>query len=95
MTGAIILGISFGIDVTSDDDPYITGAETALHSLAMTGNIGSYTGPYPTYATQYHLTLPWPCSRPVELASVSSNVAAWNTVQTRRYALAERCRDDV
>lgn len=44
MTGALILGITFGIEVNSLDDPYITTAEKALHSMAMVGNVGSYIG---------------------------------------------------
>lgn len=46
MTGAIILGSTFGIEVESLDDPYVVVAEEALHSMAMTGNMGSYMGAY-------------------------------------------------
>lgn len=44
MGGSIILGSTFGIDIQGKDDPYITTAEKALHSLAVAGNAGSYMG---------------------------------------------------
>lgn len=44
MGGAAILRATFGIDVKDQNDPYITIAEKALHSLSMTGNAGSYLG---------------------------------------------------
>ena len=44
MGGSIILGSTFGIDVQGKDDPYITIAEKALHSLALAGNAGSHMG---------------------------------------------------
>lgn len=44
MGGSIILGSTFGIDVQGENDPYITTAEKALHSLAVVGNAGSYMG---------------------------------------------------
>ena len=44
MTAAEILGITYGIDINSLDDEYVTTAEKALHSLAAVGNVGSYMG---------------------------------------------------
>lgn len=44
MTGSIILGITFGIDVQPQNDPHIVLAETALQSMAAVGNVGSYMG---------------------------------------------------
>ena len=44
MGGSVILSATFGIDVKERDDPYVTIAEKALHSLSMTGNAGSYLG---------------------------------------------------
>ncbi|KIP12382.1 hypothetical protein PHLGIDRAFT_62333 [Phlebiopsis gigantea 11061_1 CR5-6] len=46
MGGAAILRATFGIDVKDQNDPYITIAEKALHSLSMTGNAGSYLVDY-------------------------------------------------
>lgn len=46
MAGAVILAITYGIDVQSDDDEYVKLAESAIESLAVTGNAGSYVGAY-------------------------------------------------
>nr|BAL05105.1 cytochrome P450 [Phanerodontia chrysosporium] len=42
MAGAAILRVSYGIDVQPENDHYIGIAERAIHSLALTGNAGSY-----------------------------------------------------
>ena len=44
MTAAIILGITFGIEVESQENPYVTIAETAMHAFALVGTPGSYLG---------------------------------------------------
>ena len=46
MTGSIILGVTFGMNIQPDNDPHIALAEKALHSMAMVGNVGSYMGSY-------------------------------------------------
>ncbi|GJE84148.1 cytochrome P450 [Phanerochaete sordida] len=42
MAGAAILRVVYGIDVQPENDHYIGVAEAAIHSLALTGNAGSY-----------------------------------------------------
>lgn len=44
LAGSTILRISFGIDVKSGDDPYITLAEKGTHSMAAVANAGAYLG---------------------------------------------------
>ena len=44
MTGALILGVTFGIQVDSMDDPYIILVEETMSSLTAVGNVGSYMG---------------------------------------------------
>lgn len=44
MTGEIIMGVAYGIDVTSQDDPYIVMAENAMTSFAVAGNAGASLG---------------------------------------------------
>ena len=46
MAGAAILGITFGIEIESMEDPYIVIAEKALHSIASVGNVGAYMSEY-------------------------------------------------
>ncbi|KIP12391.1 hypothetical protein PHLGIDRAFT_332753 [Phlebiopsis gigantea 11061_1 CR5-6] len=41
-TGAIILGITYGMKIRGLKDPYVVLAENALHAMAMAGNAGSY-----------------------------------------------------
>lgn len=43
-TGAIILGITYGMKIQGLKDPYVVLAENALHAMAMAGNAGSYLG---------------------------------------------------
>ncbi|EKM59174.1 uncharacterized protein PHACADRAFT_249435 [Phanerochaete carnosa HHB-10118-sp] len=42
MAGASILRVSYGIDIQPENDHYVGIAEAAVHSLALTGNVGSY-----------------------------------------------------
>lgn len=44
MTGSIILGIMFGMELQPENDPNVILAEKALHSMAAVGNVGSYMG---------------------------------------------------
>ena len=44
MTGSIILGITYGIDIQANDDPYIILAEKAIDSAVAVGNVGTYMG---------------------------------------------------
>ena len=44
MTASTALGMTFGIDVKSNQDPYIVLAEDALHGLSKVTNVGSYLG---------------------------------------------------
>ena len=44
MAGAIILGITFGMEIKSQDDPYVILAGNAMESLSKTGNAGLYLG---------------------------------------------------
>ena len=44
MAGSNILGVTFGMELQPEDDPYVLLAETALHSMAAVGNVGSYVG---------------------------------------------------
>lgn len=42
MAGSLILGVSYGLDVQPENDPYIATAEKALHAMSMAGNAGSF-----------------------------------------------------
>jgi hypothetical protein len=42
MAGALILEISYGIEVQPYDDPYVNTAENALSGLCAAANAGSY-----------------------------------------------------
>lgn len=44
MAGSIILGVTFGMEVKPENDPYVLLAEKALQSMAAVGNVGSYMG---------------------------------------------------
>ena len=44
MAGALILSVTYGINVLPKDDPYIAIAEEALRALSLTGNAGAYLG---------------------------------------------------
>lgn len=44
MAGAIILSITYGINVKPKDDPYIAIAERALTTMNACANAGSYIG---------------------------------------------------
>ena len=52
MTGSIILGITFGMEVQPRDDPYVLLAEKALHTIAVAGNVGAYLG---TFASSFQI----------------------------------------
>ena len=49
MAGATILGVAFGLDINSKDDPYISLVEKSMHSLSMAANPGSYLGLFYSY----------------------------------------------
>lgn len=40
--GKLIMSVTYGIDVRSSEDVYITNAQNALSSLNATGNVGTY-----------------------------------------------------
>ncbi|KAJ7688262.1 cytochrome P450 [Mycena rosella] len=42
MSGEIIMSVTYGIDVLPTEDPYITAAEEAMHSLAVAAVPGQY-----------------------------------------------------
>ena len=42
MYGKLIMSITYGIDVNSADDPYITNARKALFAITAAGNVGTY-----------------------------------------------------
>ncbi|KAI0920701.1 hypothetical protein AcW1_002368 [Taiwanofungus camphoratus] len=42
MAGALIVGVSYGLEVKPKDDPYVETAEKALHAISMAGNAGAY-----------------------------------------------------
>ncbi|GJE96580.1 cytochrome P450 [Phanerochaete sordida] len=42
LTGAIIIGVTYGLDVQQENDPNVLLAEKAIFSMAMTGVAGTY-----------------------------------------------------
>ena len=40
MTGQVIMGIAYGIDVAPHDDPYVSLAETALQAVMSASTTG-------------------------------------------------------
>ena len=42
MYGKLIMSITYGIDVESAGDPYITNARKALFAITAAGNVGTY-----------------------------------------------------
>lgn len=36
------MSVTYGIDVRSADDTYITNAQKALYAITATGNVGTY-----------------------------------------------------
>lgn len=44
LTGAIIIGVTYGLDVKQENDPNVLLAEKAIYSMAMTGVAGTYLG---------------------------------------------------
>ncbi|EKM55820.1 uncharacterized protein PHACADRAFT_209340 [Phanerochaete carnosa HHB-10118-sp] len=46
MAAAVILGITFGMEVQPENDPYVNTAEKAMHAMAMVTNPGSYMVDY-------------------------------------------------
>ncbi|EKM55855.1 uncharacterized protein PHACADRAFT_209373 [Phanerochaete carnosa HHB-10118-sp] len=46
MTASMILGVTYGMELHTDNDPYVILAEKAVHSMAATGNMGSYAVDY-------------------------------------------------
>lgn len=47
LTGAIIIGVTYGLDVKQENDPNVLLAEKAIFSMAATGVAGTYLGMYP------------------------------------------------
>ncbi|KAF8467547.1 cytochrome P450 [Russula ochroleuca] len=54
MTGQVIMGIAYGIDVSPHDDPYISLAETALQAVELASTTGWTFDMFPFYKH-----LPW------------------------------------
>ncbi|EKM55856.1 uncharacterized protein PHACADRAFT_256765 [Phanerochaete carnosa HHB-10118-sp] len=77
MTGSIILGITFGMELLPENDPYVTLAEKALHAMAEVGNVGSYMVDY----------LPWLQYLPpwVPGAGFKRQAAEWNKTVVAMY----------
>ena len=46
LTGAIIIGVTYGLDVKQENDPNVLLAEKAIFSMAATGVAGTYLGVY-------------------------------------------------
>ena len=44
LTGAIIIGVTYGLDVKQENDPNVLLAEKAIFSMAATGVAGTYLG---------------------------------------------------
>lgn len=46
MTGELIMSLTYGIEVSTKDDPYVSMSEHALSSFAIAGNAGSALGEF-------------------------------------------------
>lgn len=77
MTGAIILGITFGMELQPENDPFVALAEEALHAMAQVGNVGSYIVDYLPWL-QY---LPWWAPG----AAFKRQAAKWNKIVLEMY----------
>ncbi|PSS06488.1 hypothetical protein PHLCEN_2v3717 [Hermanssonia centrifuga] len=42
LSGKIIMGLTYGIDVQKTDDPYVSAAQRALRGMNEAGNVGTY-----------------------------------------------------
>lgn len=54
LTGAIIIGVTYGLDVQQENDPNVLLAEKAIFSMAATGVAGTYLG---TQLTRNEMTM--------------------------------------
>ena len=57
MTGAIIIGVTYGLDVQQENDPNVLLAEKAIFSMAMTGVAGTYLGTALFYSVDHGLLI--------------------------------------
>ena len=47
LAGALILSVTYGIDVLPENDPYIASAERGMKAVSEAGNTGGFLGTFP------------------------------------------------
>lgn len=93
---AVIMDIAYGLDVQTEDDPFVEAADTALTSLIPAVTPGSFVVeamPFRTSSLVYRSkdhTLIWA----VFFSQISSLLAPWHRIQEKGRSLEETSRKD-
>ena len=83
MFGKLIMKITYGIDVSSSDDPYISIAQKALYAITVAGNVGTYLVDSIPARMSPHFPLPLVTSQRFT-SKVCPRMVPWSAVQARR-----------